>query len=195
MRLFEGGADEGEDLFEDLPPDTVSEAQARSSLHGREFDQEAFAYLEGFNARVVETYIRVHDYPLDALVEGENGARFYIDAHGTPDRRDHNQAGMRRTDTMLKFGFKAMRLHQRGCPHPLILVTSHLPRPGSASSYFLSELNDVLWDAVATIGDLSGSQRLARYFTESPPLATHLPADWRAAQLALGLELDNEDFE
>ena len=195
MKLFEGGPDEPQELFEDLPPDPVSESQARSSLHGKEFDKEALEFLERCGGRVLEDHIEVEGYPLDALFEGANGERFYVDAHGTPDRRDHPQAGMRRTDTMLKFGFKAMRLHQRGCALPLLLVTSHLPKSGSKSAYFLSELNDVLWDAVATVGDLPGAQRLTRYFTESPPLTSHLPAAWRAAQLDLGLRLDGDDFK
>jgi hypothetical protein len=195
LNLFEGGSDEGDDLFEDLPQDAVSEAQARSSLHGKEFDQEAFAFLELCGARILDTYVRVHGYPLDAEIEGQNGARFYVDAHGTPDRRDHSQAGMRRTDTMLKFGFKALRLHAHGCPHPLLLLTSHLPKPSSKAGYFLRELNDVLFDAVATVDDFSGQQRLHQYFTDAPPPREHLPAAWRTTQLPLEFALDDTDFE
>ena len=179
MRLFQPDNDDDTEPFEDLPPDPVSESQARSSLHGREFDAVAFELLEACGARIVEPYPRVSKYRLDALVEGENGGRFYVDAHGTPDRSDRSQAGMRRQDTMLKFGFKAMRLHARHCPHPLILVTSHMPKPSSSSAFLLTELADVLWDAVATTGDLAGQQRLRRYF-QGPPVDTPLEAPWRA---------------
>ena len=74
-------------LYEgDLPPDPVSESQARASRDGREFDIEAFEYLERAGARMVQTRVRVGGHPLDAIVEGTNGLRFHVDAHGTPDR-------------------------------------------------------------------------------------------------------------
>ena len=167
--------DDTGEWFEDLPADPVSEAQARSTVHRREFDEEAFAFIETAGARVLQRYVRVFGYRLDAVVEGANGARFYLGASGTPDRTDRPQAGMRRQDTMLKFGFKALRLAQRGCPHPVLLVTSHLPRPNSAAAYLLSELNDVLFDAVATTGDLAGQRRLVAYFTAS----RHRPLHFR----------------
>ena len=88
------------ELYEgDLPPDPVSESQARSSWHGKEFDAEARAYLEGLGATIVETFPRPFGYRLDFLVEGLSGDRYYVDAHGTPDRTDRSQAGLRRQDT------------------------------------------------------------------------------------------------
>ncbi|HMQ25688.1 MAG TPA: hypothetical protein PKA98_06850, partial [Acidimicrobiales bacterium] len=110
--VVEGGADDGgdADLFEDLPADPASESQARSTLHGKEFDAEAVELFESLGATVVEHYPKVDGYPLDLLVEGLNGRRFLVDARGTPDRTDRGKAGLRRQDTVLKFGFKAMRL-------------------------------------------------------------------------------------
>jgi hypothetical protein len=188
--LFDGGDDEtrAPDYFEEVPDDPVSEAQARSSRAGKEFDHEAFAFLERLGAHIEQTYIRVFGYTMDALVVGQNGSRFYVDAHGTPDRTDRPQAGMRRTDTMLKFGFKALRLHQRGCPHPLLLLTSHMPAADTQSAYFLSELNEVLFDAVGTSGDFAGARRLAAYFTEEPAPSEPFPAEWRAVQLPLDFD-------
>ena len=190
LQLFvhEPDLDDPTEFYEDLPTDPVSEAQARSTLHGREFDEEAFTFIETMGARVLQRYVRVFGYRLDALVEGANGTRFYLGASGTPDRTDRPQAGMRRQDTMLKFGFKALRLAQRGCPHPLILVTSHLPKPGTSPAYLLSELNDALFDAVATTGDLAGQRRLRAYFSAEPPPTRPLPAPWRAVQLALDVD-------
>jgi hypothetical protein len=91
---------------------------------------------------------------------------------------------------MLKFGFKALRLRQRGCPYPLILVTSHMPAPARSAAFYLRELGDAdaLWDAVATHGDFSGLLRLRRYFTDTPPLTTPLPAPWRAVPEQLRLD-------
>lgn len=195
-KLFGSEPDEsGADLYEDLPPDPVSESQARSSLHGREFDEEAFSFLEDLGARIVDRYVRVFGLRLDAEVEGSNGKHFFMDAHGTPDRTDRPQAGMRRQDTMLKFGFKALRLQQRGCRHPLLLITSHLPKPGTSSAYLLTELNDAVFDAVATVGDLAGQQRLRSYLNDVPPPAKPLEAPWRAVQLELGIDPFDDDQE
>ena len=181
------------DEYEDLPPDPASESQARSTLHGREFDAQAFTFLEEMGATIVERYVKVEDYPLDALVEGANGQRFLVDARGTPDQTDRPKAGLRRQDTLLKFGFKALRLAQRACPYPVILVTSHMPKAGSSSEYLLAELNDVLLDAVPVVGDLPGRRRLQHYFTADEPI-TALPVPWRAVQLGFDFTaLDEED--
>lgn len=188
----DGEDDDVPDEFEDLPPDPASESQARSSLHGREFDAEALDFVESLGSRVIERNVKVHGYTIDALIEGDNGVRFLVQAHGTPDRSDYRQAGMRRTDTMLKFGFKALRLAQRGCPHPLVLLTSHLPNPGTASAFYLSELNDVLLDAVAIVGDVRGQQRLQHYLTNEEPI-TPLDAPWRGVQLGFDFEGEPDD--
>jgi hypothetical protein len=197
FQLFENGGDEGQgpELFEDLPEDSVSESQSRASRAGKEFDQEAFEFLEEHGAHVEERYVKVWGYPMDALIVGKNGSRFYVDAHGTPDRTDRHQAGMRRTDTMLKFGFKALRLHQRGCEYPLLLITSHLPKPNSQAEYLLTELNSVLFDAVATVGDLGGTRRLHAYFNAEPAPSEPLPAPWREVQMPLDFDLAIEETD
>jgi len=188
-------APEAVEEYEDLPPDSASESQARSTLHGKEFDALAEAFLEELGATVIERYLRVDSYPLDFLVEGANGRRFLVDARGTPDRTDRSKAGLRRQDTMLKFGFKALRLAQRGCEHPLLLLTSHLPKEGSSSTFLLSELNDVLLDAVAIVGDLKGQRRLQHYFAGALPPGPIEPlaAPWRAVQL--GFDFYKEDAD
>ncbi len=196
---IDGGAedDDGDELFEDLPADPASESQARSTLHGKEFDAEALELLESLGATVVEHYPRVDGYPLDFLVEGPNGRRLLVDARGTPDRTDRGKAGLRRQDTVLKFGFKAMRLADRGCPHPLVLVTSHLPRPGSSSAFLLSELNDSLLDVVATVGDLAGRRRLEHYLAGdlAPGPIVPLPAPWREVQLDLDFTVGADESD
>ena len=188
-------------LYEgDLPPDPVSESQARASRDGREFDIEAFEYLERAGARMVQTRVRVGGHPLDAIVEGTNGLRFHVDAHGTPDRALRPQAGMRRQDTMLKFGYKALYLHlqfQARVPR-LLLVTSHMPSPHLSSARILRELGaaNALWDAVAVTGYLAGFRRLQRYFTSEPPCGEPLAAPWRAAndQLDLAVTSSADDM-
>jgi hypothetical protein len=192
LRMFNGGDEGDTELFEDLPEDPVSESQARSTRAGKEFDQEAFEFLERCGATIEDNYVTVHGYPMDALVSGPNGNRFYVDAHGTPDRTDRPQAGMRRTDTIYKFGFKASRLHARGCEYPVLLITSHLPVSRQAQ-YLLSELQDVLFDAVATNGDFAGARRLHCYFNDEPAPTVWQPAEWRAVQLPLGFTLLDDE--
>lgn len=203
MKLFEPDDNDSDDeeYFEELPPDAVSESQARASAHGRAFDLEAFDFLHELGVEILETYVRVDGYPLDAVVRGANGAVFYVDAHGTPDRADRAQAGIRRTDTLLKFGFKALRLEARGRKHPLLLLTSHMPKPKMAAGFLLAELAGVLFDVVAIRGDLAGYQRLRRYFNDDLPIRNPLAAPWREAsadmrQVQLELKFDEgEDDE
>ncbi len=189
MTLFPLGPGGSErPLYEgDLDADPVSESQARASRDGREFDLEAFEYLERAGARVVRKYFRVDGYAIDALVEGLNGARFHADAHGTPDRTLKPQAGMRRQDTMLKFGCKAYHWKAQNLVPRLILVTSHMPSAQMSSARTLQDLGraNALWDAVAITGDVRGFHRLQHYFTSEPPCQDPLPASWRDAQLQL----------
>jgi len=168
-----------EDFEEDLPPDPVSPAQARSSLHGKEFDAEAEEFLIQAGGRVLERNLKVLGFPMDFLVEGTNGSRYYVDGHGTPDQTDRPQAGMRRTDTMLKFGFKTICLVAERCPHPIILLTSHMPKDGSESAFYLSKLSEALWDAIPTVGDRQAFHRLHAYLTSQPSPTRPIEAAWR----------------
>jgi hypothetical protein len=188
MKLFPvDPPDEETELFEgDIPLDSVSEAQARSSLHGREFDGEAFDLLRKVGAQIVEEYPRLFGhYRLDALVEGTNGSRFYVVAHGTPDRTDRHQAGLKRTDTVLKLGFKALMLRERRCEHPLLVLTSHMPKSGSRSAFLLAELRDAVFDVIRTSGSLDDRQRMDRYLNDPDGYDSPLEAEWRQTQLTL----------
>ena len=167
MTLFPVGPGDFGELFEDdLEPDPVSGSQARASRDGREFDLDAFEYLEKAGAVIVERYVRVDGFPLDALVEGTNGARFYVDAHGSPDRTPRPQAGMRRQDTMLKFGYKALYLAGQGLVPRLLLVTSHMPAPTDSAGRILRDLAK----ATGPLGRCSGDRRLRGLSTACPLL-------------------------
>ena len=193
-RIFSVPGLDDEPFEGDMPLDPVSESQARSSLHGKEYDAQAREYLEGLGAQIVDLFPHPFGYRLDFLVEGANGCRFYVDAHGSPDQTDRPQAGLRRQDTVLKFGYKAFHMSLNRAAHPLVVLTSHLPKPGSSSFYLLAELgiDNRLWDAVATVGDLGGLQRLSRYFDDTPVLTEPLPAPWRARAQPFEFDFDDD---
>ena len=185
MRLFPVEEGPERKLYEgDLDPDPVSESQARSSRDGREFDIEAFDYLEKAGATIVDRYLLVGGYRFDALVEGVSGKRFLVAAHGSPDRTPRAQAGMRRQDTALKFGYRALILAGRPDHHPLLLLTSHMPTEELSAAQILRDVAraKALWDAVQ-VPDLAGFRRLQRYFGEDPP-EEPLEAPWRQTQLS-----------
>lgn len=196
LRLFRPELELEAAFEEDLPPDPVSEAQARSSLHGKEFDFLAEQFLASAGGQVLERHLQVLGFPMDFLIEGDNGQRFYVDGHGTPDRTLRAQAGMRRTDTMLKFGFKVLCLKEAGCAYPVILLTSHLPSETSSAAFYLSKLSATLWDAIAITGDRAGFARLESYLRQVPALEQPIESGWRLGiqqRLVLGVEQERDD--
>lgn len=174
LRLVRDGVPEP---YEDLAPGSA-DFQARSSRAGAEFDHEALELVEEAGGVVVRRHLRVDGHPVDALVRGASGAAFLVAAHGTPDRTVRSQAGLRRTDTVLKVGCRAQLLRYGGQAPPLVVVTSHLPAPGSEAARLLAELGPSIHEVVATTGDYAGFRRLARLLGPTPP-SEPLPAPWR----------------
>src|SRR5581483_9045469 len=117
-------------------------------------------------------------YQFDAIVEGVSGARFLVAAHGSPDRTVRTQAGMRRQDTALKFGFRALIAARRADALPLLLLTSHMPTPELSAARILRDLDreGALWDAIQ-VPDFEGFRRLQAYFGPAAP-QQRLPASW-----------------
>ena len=152
--------------------------QGRAKREGTEFKLDALDYLTRLGCEILFGGHHVAGYPVDALVRTVNGQRFVVAAHGVFD--DGVQAGLRRTDTVHKLGHRAHALHRRGAAR-LVVVTSHLPTPGTAAAVYLADLHDDLgeWlvDVIATTGDLAGYHRLARQCTcyPVPPVE---PAPW-----------------
>ena len=159
-------------------PDLVDGFQGRAKREGTEFKAHALDYLVGLGCMIVQAAHHVARYPVDALVETPNRQRLLVAAHGVFD--DGPQAGLRRTDTVHKLGHRAHALARRHAAR-LVVVTSHLPEPGSAAAGYLADLHDDLgpWlvDVVATAGDLAGYHRLARYL-HTDPVPEPAPAPW-----------------
>lgn len=173
--LFEVPA-AGEAPYEDLPVAYAS-FQALASAAGADFKQMAREWIVQAGGVVEAENLKFDSYPADGLVRGANGARFVLLARGTPD--DGPRAGLRRNDTMLKMGCRAMMIARR-TDLPILVVTSHLPDPATRAGRILADLHDDIFDVAATVGDLAGFRRFHRHLTATPAPVEPLPSVWRA---------------
>ena len=177
MHLVTSAASAPEPPFEDLDP-AAGNFQGRAKREGTEFKVAALEYLEAAGCEVLTGGHHVAAYPVDGLVRTPNGQRLLVAAHGVFD--DGPQAGLRRTDTVHKLGHRAHALHRRSAAR-LVVVTSHLPEPGTAAARYLADLHqdlgDWLVDVLATTGDFVGLARFTRWATV-PLLVPPAPAPW-----------------
>ncbi|CAN5765716.1 hypothetical protein BH23ACT12_BH23ACT12_18730 [soil metagenome] len=164
-----------EEPYEDLPS-TYAAFQALASAAGADFKEMAREWIVQAGGVLETDKVRFDDYPTDGLVRGQNGARFVLLARGTPD--DGERAGLRRNDTMLKMGCRAIMIARR-TDLRILVVTSHLPEVSSRAGRILSDLHGDIFDVAATVGDLAGFQRFHRHLTQTPAPAEPLPSVWR----------------
>ncbi len=183
MKLFEVPGNSGPEPYENLP-EPGAYFQARASAAGADFKQIAKEWVEQAGGAIEADRMMVGVHPADALVRGRNGSRYLLLARGTPDGGP--KAGLRRTDTVLKMGCRAVLIARR-TDLPILVVTSHLPAPTSRSGQILADLHADICDVVAIEGDLGGFQRLRQYFTDVPRPTNPLPAPWRSGHLQVSL--------
>jgi hypothetical protein len=172
--------------YEQLPP-VDAHFQSRARREGELFDEVALDHLMAAGAAVDLGRHKIEHYPVDARIVTPNGGRYLVAAHGNFD--EGSQPGLQRTDTVAKVFQRAVMLHAKGAL-PLIVVTSHMPKPGSATSHHLADLHALLgpWlvDVVAVTGDFAGFHRLQRLFTDVPR-SNPSPASWWHADPQLRL--------
>lgn len=168
-------SEDADDPWEGSLDDRGSGFQGEAAHAGAEYKHIACEFLASHGARFLDHRSNVSALFVDALIIGANGQIIQVLAHGRPD--DTKDAGFRRTDTVKKAGFDAVMLG-RERDLPILLVTSHLPREGSAAAEHLARLGDDVLDVVASTGDLRGQQRLRRHLDETP-IPGRLPAPWR----------------
>ncbi|HYN98062.1 MAG TPA: hypothetical protein VEU28_00150 [Actinomycetota bacterium] len=173
-QLFEvaGVADEP---YEDLPSEYAA-FQALASAAGADFKQMAREWIVQAGGILETDKLKFDNYPTDGLIRGQNGARFILLARGTPDAGP--RAGLRRNDTVLKMGCRALMIARR-TDLPILVVTSHLPDVDSRAGRILSDLHTDIFDVAATVGDLAGFQRFRRHLTQTPAPSAPLPSVWR----------------
>ncbi|HEX2053937.1 MAG TPA: hypothetical protein VHJ78_09475 [Actinomycetota bacterium] len=172
--LFEV-AGEAAEPYEDLP-ETYAGFQALAAAAGADFKEMAREWIVQAGGAIEADRIAFDSYPADGLVRGANGARFILLARGTPD--DGLRAGLRRNDTVLKMGCRAIMIARR-TDLPILVVTSHLPDPASRAGRILADLHTDIFDVAATVGDLAGFRRFRRHLTELPAPVAPLPSPWR----------------
>ena len=172
--------------YERLPP-VDAHFQSRARREGELFDEVALDHLIAAGAAVDLGRHKIEHYPVDARIVTPNGGRYLVAAHGNFD--DGSQPGLQRVDTVAKVAQRAVMLRAKGAL-PLIVVTSHLPKPGSATAHHLADLHSLLgpWlvDVVSTTGDLAGFHRLRRLFNDLPRRQPP-PAPWWHADPQLRL--------
>ena len=173
--------------YEQLPP-VDAHFQSRARREGELYDEVALEHLVAAGATVEVGRHKIEHYPVDARMLTANGGRYLVAAHGNFD--EGSQPGLRRPDTVAKIAQRAVMLHAKSAL-PLIVVTSHLPKPGSATAHHLADLHSLLgpWlvDVVATTGDFAGFLRLQRFFTDVPRPRQPSPAPWWYADPQLRL--------
>lgn len=174
--LFEVSA-YGDEPYEDLPR-AFAQFQATASAAGADFKDMARDWIEQLGGTVEATKLAFDSYPAGGLIRGRNGSRFVLLAHGTPD--DGPRAGLRRTDTVLKMGCRAVMIARR-TDLPILVVTSHLPDLNCRAGRILTDLQADIFDVAAIVGDLAGYRRFARHLTETPPAGQPPASMWRAA--------------
>jgi hypothetical protein len=162
-------------------PAVADKFQSRARREGAEFDAIALDHLAASGAIVVKGQHHRHHYPVDAEILTPNGGRFLVLAHGNIGDSSR-QPGLQRPDTLAKVAHRALMLAFAHEP-PVIVVTSHLPKPDSTCAHQLADLHHQLGrslaDVVATTGDLGGFHRLQRLFsTETLPAVTKSAPWW-----------------
>lgn len=161
--------------YEDLPS-AYAAFQALASAAGADFKEMAREWIGRAGGELESDKLKFDNYPTDGLVRGQNGARFVLLARGTPD--DGPRAGLRRNDTVLKMGCRAMMIARR-TELRILVVTSHLPEVDSRAGRILADLHTDIFDVAATVGDLAGFRRFRRHLTETPAPIEPLPSVWR----------------
>jgi hypothetical protein len=162
--------------YEDLPS-AYAAFQALASAAGADFKEMALEWIVQAGGVLESDRLKFDNYPTDGLIRGQNGARFVLLARGTPD--DGPRAGLRRNDTMLKMGCRALMIARR-TDLRILVVTSHLPDAGSRAGRILADLHTDIFDVAATAGDLAGFRRFRRHLTETPAPLEPLPSVWRS---------------
>jgi site-specific DNA-methyltransferase (adenine-specific) len=145
----------------ELPP---THFQARSTYEGKAAQAFAQTVLEeaGFTVVKKNYKLRRAGVQFNFLATDQQGVQWCVDVSGgfTTTR-----GGLLRTDSVWKALGRALVLRETEERAPLLLLTSHLPKPGSEGDKAIRAVGPgTIWDAI-DMRDPLGQRRLALYAT------------------------------
>jgi site-specific DNA-methyltransferase (adenine-specific) len=146
------------------PDDSVEAFQQRAVKEGHKAQEIAREVLKecGFNI-VRENHRTKSGAEVDFVAEDQSGDEWYVDVSGA---FTSTRGGLRRTDTLWKSLGKAAALKTETTTHPILLLTTDLPVPGSAGDAALRAVRDVeggvVHDAIEMLSE-AGLERLRKY--------------------------------
>jgi len=154
--------------------------QARASAEGQVAQKIAGQVLSAAGFEVVQTNAKLRDLGVSVsfIALDHSGQQWFFDVSGAFTT---TRGGLFRTDTLWKALGRAhvLAIHGKG---PLVFLTSHLPRPGSAGDKALRAAGPgAFFDAIEMLSD-TGQQRLADYATGGHHRAR--PGFWTEADVA-----------
>jgi DNA modification methylase len=152
------------------PLDTSDDFQARATREGKAAQQIAQDTLEaaGFTVQKRGHRVKGTGAQFNFLATDRNDNAWYVDVSGAFTT---TRGGLRRTDTVWKTLGRALVLRESeqqdepaAPPIRLLLLTSHLPQPGSEGDKALRAAGKggAFWDAIEMLND-AGRRRLRSY--------------------------------
>jgi Holliday junction resolvase-like predicted endonuclease len=137
----------------------VEDFQASASAQGKAFEDAVETILRTSGCTIVGERFAdpLSHEEIDLIVDTPNAIRIWVECKGSWNIGKKNIPGLRRSDTSKKAVATAWHLrfaHQDAEP-PYLLVTSHLPKPGSYSDDLLkAAVADGLFVGVVAFTDL-----------------------------------------
>lgn len=120
--------------------------QATSSAQGRDFEECACGVLKHGGYEITERNVERHGFEIDIIARDATGDEWMIECKGSIRGKT---PGSRRGDTVKKaVGVAAVlhrRVHASGEPYRYMLLTSHLPTPGTMGAAMLRDAIDAGW--------------------------------------------------
>jgi len=142
--------------------------QKRATEIGSAFREECQKLLENLGFEFIGKYepLEKHGVQIELVYNNKEDISLFFEAAGTPEEEPASpRPGLERTDTVKKIIGTAYLVHKY-TGTPIIVLTSHLPNPNSASEKMLqSALGDVIYDVICVYDD-NDIERLRSYLTK-----------------------------
>jgi len=143
--------------------------QKRSTEIGSAFHNECRKLLNslGFEFIGKNEPLKNYGVQVELIYNNKKDISLFFEAAGTNEQfPESNRPGLERTDTVRKIIGTAYLVHKY-TGIPLIILTSHLPNPNSASEKMLkSVLGDIIYDVISIRED-EDIKRLASYLNKN----------------------------